>query len=84
MIAQPGSAVWFARHEWRLAWRDWVGVMGGGKPKRLRRAVIAITIFVIFMHFVAYWTVGRIAAGAPDKTMLVTITAAALPGGNGF
>ncbi len=78
MIAQPGTAVWFAQHEWRLSWRDWVGMMSGGKPKRLRRAIIAITIFVVFMHFVAYWMVGRFAAAAPDKATLVAITASAL------
>lgn len=78
MTAQPGSAIWFARHEGRLAWRDWVAMMGGGKLKHLRRAVIAITVFVVFMHFVAYWTVGRIAVGAPDKATLVAITATAL------
>ncbi|MFZ0607856.1 MAG: permease [Xanthobacteraceae bacterium] len=78
MIAQPGTAIWFAQHEWRLSWRDWVGMMSGGKPKRLRRAVIAITLFVVFMHFVAYWMVGRFAAAAPDKTTLVAITASVL------
>jgi len=80
MIArlQPGGAIWFARHEWRLAWRDWVGMMGGGKPKRLRRAIVAMTIFVVFMHFVAYWMVGGIAAGAADKPTLVAITVSLL------
>ena len=78
MIASPGSAVWFARHEWRLAWRDWVAMMSGGRRRRLRRAVIAITIFVIFMHFVAYWMVGRYAAAMPDKATLVGITASVL------
>jgi ABC-2 type transport system permease protein len=78
MIAQPGTAVWFAQHEWRLAWRDWVGMMSGGKRKRLRRAIVVITIFVVFMHFVAYWMVGRYAAAAPDKATLVAITASML------
>ena len=78
MIAEPGSVVWFARHEWRLAWRDWLAMMSGGRPKRLRRAVIAIAIFVIFMHFVAYWMVGRYADAAPDKATLVTITGSVL------
>lgn len=78
MIAEPGSVGWFARHEWRLAWRDWVGMMSGGRSKRLRRAIIVISIFVVFMHFVAYWMVGRFAAAAPDKATLVAISASVL------
>ncbi|MGA2893497.1 MAG: permease [Xanthobacteraceae bacterium] len=74
----PGSAFWFARHEWRLAWRDWLAMMTAGRPERLRRVVIAIAIFVIFMHFVAYWTVGRDAQATPDKATLVAISASVL------
>ncbi len=78
MIAQPGTAVWFACHESRLAWRDWLAMMTAGRRGRLRRAVIAIAIFVIFMHFVAYWLVGRYADAAPDTAILVAITASLL------
>jgi len=78
MIARPGSAVWFARHESRLAWRDWLAMMTAGRRERLQRAVIAIAIFVIFMHFVAYWMVGRYADATPDKATLITITASVL------
>ena len=53
MIAPPGTTLWFVQHEWRLAWRDWLAMMSGGRRKSLRRAVIAIAIFVLFMHFVA-------------------------------
>jgi ABC-2 type transport system permease protein len=77
MIA-PGTAIWFARHEARLAWRDWLAMMTAGKPERLRRAVIAIAVFVIFMHAVAYWMVGRYANAVPDKQALVMITGSAL------
>jgi ABC-2 type transport system permease protein len=75
MISEPGTAVWFARHEWRLAWRDWLAMMTAGRRERLRRVVIAIAVFVIFMHFVAYWVVGSSAGAVPDKAMLITITA---------
>jgi len=78
MIAAPGTSLWFAQHEWRLAWRDWLAMMSGGRRKRLRRAVIAVSIFVIFMHFVAYLVVGRYANTAPDKAALVAITGSAL------
>ena len=78
MIAQPGTAIWFAQHEWRLVWRDWVAMMSGGRRKRLRRAIVAITIFIVFMHFVAYWMVGRFAGAIPDEATLVTISASVL------
>jgi ABC-2 type transport system permease protein len=78
MIGAPGTSLWFAQHEWRLAWRDWLAMMSGGRRKRLRCAVIAIAIFVIFMHFVAYWMVGRYADAAVDRATLVTITGSVL------
>ncbi|MGB6965698.1 MAG: permease, partial [Xanthobacteraceae bacterium] len=58
-MAHPGTALWFAQHEWRLAWRDWLSMMTAGRRERLPRALIAIAAFVIFMHFVALWMVGR-------------------------
>jgi len=78
MIVQPGSTIWFARHEMRLAWRDWLAMMTAGKRKRLPRVVVAFAAFVIFMHFVAYWVVGRYADAAPDKATLIAISASVL------
>ncbi len=74
-MMQAGTAPWFARHEWRLAWRDWISMMTAGRRERLPRALIAIAFFVGFMHLVAYWMVGRYAAAVPDKAALVTISA---------
>jgi ABC-2 type transport system permease protein len=78
MTVAPGTTVWFARHEARLAWRDWLSMMTAGRRERLRRVVIAIVIFAIFMHFVAYWMVGRYADAVADKPTLVAISASAL------
>ena len=78
MTVRVGTAVWFARHESRLAWRDWLAMMTAGRRERLRRMAVAIVAFVIFMHVVAYWMVGRYADVAPDKQTLVTITASVL------
>ncbi len=78
MSSQSATAVWFARHESRLAWRDWLAIMTGGKRRRLRRGVIAIAVFVAFMHFVAYWLVGPYADAVPDKATLIAITASVL------
>jgi len=78
MIAEPGTAVWFARHESRLAWRDWIGMMTGCRRERLPRAAIAIAGFTVFLHYIAYWTVGPYADAAPDKSTFIAITASAL------
>jgi ABC-2 type transport system permease protein len=78
MTAAPGTTVWFARHESRLAWRDWLSMITAGRRQRLRRVVIAIAVFAIFMHFVAYWLVGRYADAVVDKSMLVTLTGSIL------
>jgi ABC-2 type transport system permease protein len=77
MIA-PGTAVWFARHESRLAWRDWLAMMTAGRRERWRSVAIGIVAFVVFMHAVAYAVVGRFAAATLDKQMLVAITATLL------
>jgi ABC-2 type transport system permease protein len=77
-MIQPGTAVWFARHESRLAWRDWIGMMTAGKRERWRSVAIGLGAFVIFMHAVAYAVVGRFAAATLDKQMLVAITATLL------
>jgi ABC-2 type transport system permease protein len=77
-MIQPGSAVWFAQHESRLAWRDWLAMMTAGKRERLGRVAIGIAVFVVFMHAIAYSAVGRFANAPLDKQMLVGITVALL------
>jgi ABC-2 type transport system permease protein len=78
LMAQAGTALWFARHEARLAWRDWLSIMTAGRRERLPRALIAIALFVGFMHLVAYWMVGRYAGAVVDKATLVAISASIL------
>jgi ABC-2 type transport system permease protein len=78
MTTAPGTALWFARHEARLAWRDWLSMITAGRRERLRRVTIAIVVFAIFMHFVAYWMVGRFADAAVDTSTLVTLTTSIL------
>jgi ABC-2 type transport system permease protein len=74
MTVTPGTAIWFARHEARLALRDWLSMITAGRRERLRRVVIAIVVFAVFMHFVAYWMVGRFAEATIDTPTLVTLT----------
>jgi ABC-2 type transport system permease protein len=78
MTSAPGTALWFAQHETRLAWRDWIAMMTAGRRERLRRVAIAIVAFVIFMHLIASWMVGRYANAIPDTQTLVAITATVL------
>jgi ABC-2 type transport system permease protein len=77
-MAQAGTAVWFARHEARLAWRDWLSMMTAGRHERLARALFAIAFFIGFMHLVAYWMVGRYAAAVADQATLATISVSLL------
>jgi ABC-2 type transport system permease protein len=67
---------WFARHEIRLAWREWLAMIAGRRGKR-KRAVIALIAFVAVMHLPAYAVVGRFAdLQAPlGKSELIVITA---------
>src|SRR5882724_6615741 len=67
---------WFARHEIRLAWREWLAMMTGRRRKR-NRAVIGLIVFAAIMHLPAYAVVGRFAdLKAPlDKSSLIVITA---------
>ena len=50
----PASLVWFARHEFRLAWRDAILMMQGGRRGRGLWAGVAAIVFLVVMHLVAY------------------------------
>ena len=74
------SLTWFARHELRLAWREWLAMMTGGRRGRKRAAAIGLIIFAGIMHLPAYAVIGRFAnLRAPlDKTALIIVTATIL------
>jgi ABC-2 type transport system permease protein len=74
-MTQPGTLAWFARHESRLAWRDWISMMTAGRRRRMTTVVIALTAFAVLMHLLAYPIVKRFAAiGPADKATLVVMT----------
>ncbi|MGH6673590.1 MAG: permease [Xanthobacteraceae bacterium] len=75
MRVAAGTATWFAQHESRLVWRDWQSMITAGRRDRLRLVAIGVVGFVVLMHFVAYWMVGRYAAAAIDKQTLLAISA---------
>ena len=49
-MTHPGTLTWFAQHELRLAWRDWLAMMTAGRRGRVRTVAIALVVFVVFMH----------------------------------
>ena len=67
---------WFVRHEIRLAWREWLAMMTGGRGKR-KRAVIGLILFAAIMHLPAWAVIGRFAdLQQPfDKPTLIVVTA---------
>ncbi len=71
---------WFAQHELRLAWRDFLSMMTAGRRGRERIVALAIVIFVVFAHALAWHFVGRyVHTGTePDKPALVVITGTVL------
>src|SRR5882672_2512403 len=78
MTAATTTALsWFARHELRLTWREWLGMMTGGRRRRKRVAIIGLIVFGLIMHLPAWAVIGRYAnLQTPlDKSSLIVITA---------
>jgi len=70
------ALTWFARHEIRLAWREWLAMMTAGRRFRKRTALIGLIVFAAILHLPAYAVVGRFANLQPplDKSTLIVIT----------
>ena len=79
-MAAPASIAWFARHELRLAWRDWLAMATGGKRRRGIVLAIALALFALGLHWLAWILVGPwLAQGiVPDKPTLVLVTGTGL------
>ncbi len=71
------ALTWFARHELRLAWREWLAMMTAGRRGRKRAAIIGLAMFAALMHLPAYAVIGKYAdLRAPlDKSALIVLTA---------
>jgi len=71
-----GTFAWFASHELRLAWRDWLSMITAGRRGRERVVAIALATFIVFAHLLAWYFVARyVNVGTePDKPALVVIT----------
>jgi ABC-2 type transport system permease protein len=79
-MSSAAELSWFARHEIRLAWREWLAMMTAGRRGRKRGAIIGLIVFAAIMHLPAYAVIGRFAnLEAPlDKSTLIVITATIL------
>jgi ABC-2 type transport system permease protein len=75
-VTQAASLTFFARHELRLAWRDWLSMMTAGRRGRERVVAIALAIFIVFAHLLAYYFVARYVdeVARMDKPAFVIIT----------
>jgi ABC-2 type transport system permease protein len=76
MSSATGLA-WFARHELRLAWREWLAMMTAGRRGRKRAAIIGLIVLAAIMHLPAYAVIGRYAdlQGPLDKSSLIVMSA---------
>jgi ABC-2 type transport system permease protein len=75
-----GSLAWFARHELRLSWRDFISMITAGRRRR-EPVVIVITVsFVAFLHGFAFLVLRRAGTQAfqPELSTLIAVTAAML------
>ncbi len=75
-MSGTADLVWFARHEIRLAWREWLAMMTGGRRRR-KRAVIGLIVIAAILHLPAYAVVGRFADLQPplDTSTLIVMSA---------
>ncbi len=76
-MSPASSLSWFVRHEVRLAWREWIAMLTGGRRGRKRVALIGLVVFAAVMHLPAYAVIGRFAdLQMPlDKSSLIVMTA---------
>ncbi len=73
-MSSPATVTWLAEHELRLGWRDWLSMMTGGRRSRTRTVAIALVVFAVFMHLLAWSMVGGYAetpAGAGKEALVV-------------
>jgi len=73
-VSRPGTIPWLASHELRLGFRDWLSLMTAGRRRKLRNVVIALAVFGVIMHLVAWPMVERYADARPDLPTLVIVS----------
>jgi len=68
---------WFARHELRLALRDWLAMIGAGARRRKRGPILGLIVVGLFLHLLAFAVVARFGDLRPpfDQSTLLMISA---------
>ncbi|MEM7300539.1 MAG: permease [Pseudomonadota bacterium] len=76
MNARANATIWFATHEGRLIWRDFIGMMTGGRPKRTAMLAVVVSIILTALHaYAAYLVRPAVEAGIiADKTTLLFVS----------
>jgi ABC-2 type transport system permease protein len=75
-MSAPGSLLWFARFETRLAWRDALSMMTGGHAGRRLKLVIGLIALVVILHGVAFLLLKFVTGDVhPDLPTFVVVTA---------
>ncbi|MFC0241061.1 permease [Rhodopseudomonas telluris] len=59
----------FARHDLRLAWRDFLGMLTAGRRGRARTIVLALIVVAALLHLPAWGLVGRYAGLNQDADL---------------
>lgn len=78
-MARPGSLLWFARHELRLAWRDFLAMMAGGQSIRLFGFLITGIALYVLLHTIAASIIAPVASAiTADKSTLVMVSGVGL------
>src|SRR5260221_7248493 len=74
-MSSAATLSWFVRHEIRLAWREWLAMMTGGRRKR-KRAGIGVLLLAGFPHLPAQAGIRPLSGlGAPlDKPAPIALT----------
>ncbi len=75
-MSRPGSILWLAGHELRLAWRDWLSMVTAGNRRRVSTAIAVLLFIGLLLHLPAWAIVARFAKDgiAPDKASLVSVS----------
>lgn len=77
-----GSIGWFAMHETRLAWRDWLSLMTAGRRRRTSTVIVGFVVFALFAHGFALLILPSSAhlSGMSSKHALLVITGVLIAG----
>ncbi|MDH3242663.1 MAG: permease, partial [Alphaproteobacteria bacterium] len=74
-MSPPATTAWFARHELRLFWREWVSLLTAGRSRRMTGFVIGACVFLGLMHMLAISIIAPMAVTGitADKQTLVAV-----------